>query len=101
MTTRTEEKKIRARQVLQAAMKVAKRRGIDRMQQSEVAHEAGVAHGSIQNYFQSMDKLRDQVVTRALAEFDVQILAQLIAHPKYKRRLSNAHRAEVSTYLLR
>lgn len=73
----------RNRRVLEAAVSLASERGYQKITRSEVADRAGVATGSVNNAYETMDGLRDAVMAAAVERGLLAIVAQGLAasHP--------------------
>lgn len=73
----------RNRSVLEAAVEMADVHGYAKMTRQQIAERAGVAVGSVNNAYGTMDALRDAVVAHAVANSIVAIVAQALAdrHP--------------------
>lgn len=73
----------RNRAVLDAALKLAATRGYRNLTRQQVADEAQVAVGSVNNAFGTMDGLRDAVMAAAVDRSLAAIIAQGLAdrHP--------------------
>lgn len=73
----------RNRAVLDAALRLAGSRGYRNITRQQVADEAGVAVGSVNNAFGTMDGLRDAVMAAAVDRSLAAIVAQGLAdrHP--------------------
>lgn len=73
----------RNRAVLNAAVAVAESLGFAAFTRSDVAAQAGVATGSVNNAFGTMDGLRDAVMAEAIAREMLPLVAQGVAarHP--------------------
>lgn len=73
----------RNRRILEAAAQLAAERGYTNITRAEVAERAGVADGSVNNAFGTMDGLRDAVMQKAVADHHAGIVAQGLAarHP--------------------
>jgi AcrR family transcriptional regulator len=73
----------RNRAVLDAALRLAALRGYRNITRQQVADEAQVAVGSVNNAFGTMDGLRDAVMAAAVAGERYEIIAQGLAdrHP--------------------
>lgn len=73
----------RNRRILEAAAELAAERGYTTMTRADIAQRAGVADGSVNNAFGTMDGLRDAVMQRAVDTSDAEIVAQGLAarHP--------------------
>lgn len=73
----------RNRAVLNAAVKLAQSRGYRTITRQQVADEAQVAVGSVNNAFGTMDGLRDAVMAAAVEQGVAAIVAQGLAdrHP--------------------
>lgn len=66
----------RNRAVLDAALRLALLRGYRNITRQQVADEAGVAVGSVNNAFGTMDGLRDAVMAAAVHRGDLPVIAQ-------------------------
>ncbi len=66
-------------QILDAAMRLAKRKGFAAVTRDAVAPEAGVATGTVSYHWGETKKLRTAVVARAIAEGNVPIIAGALA----------------------
>ena len=66
----------RNRAVLDAALRLAERRGYRAITRQQVAEEAGVAVGSVNNAYGTMDGLRDAVISAAVARHVFKVVAQ-------------------------
>lgn len=73
----------RNRAVLDAAVACAQLHGYRNITRSQVAQRAGVAVGSVNNAYGTMDGLRDAVMAEAVANGPISIVAQGLAdkHP--------------------
>lgn len=73
----------RNRAVLEAALVLAELRGYKSITRIDVAASAGVACGSVNNAFGTMDALRDAVVATAVERRMLPIIAQALVdrHP--------------------
>lgn len=73
----------RNRSVLEAALLLADEHGFDKITRQQVAEQAGVAVGSVNNAFGTMDALRDAVMATAVARGLAKIVGQGLAnkHP--------------------
>lgn len=73
----------RNRAVLNAAVEIAQERGYASLTRDGVADRAGVAAGSVNNAYGSMDALRDAVMAHAVDQRLVDIVGQGLAagHP--------------------
>lgn len=73
----------RNKRILEAAVSLAGERGYQHITRSDVATRAGVATGSVNNAYGTMDKLRDAVMETAVARGICAIVAQGLAagHP--------------------
>lgn len=73
----------RNRKVLDAAIAIAAARGYQTLTRDNVATEAGVAAGSVNGAFGTMDALRDAVMAQAVEQGIVEIVGQGLAlgHP--------------------
>jgi len=94
MTTRTDLSSERPRQILEAALKVFARDGLN-APMSHVADEAGVSKGTLYLYFDSKDQLIESLM---LAMFDADLLSlqAIVAdteRPVIDRLLDYAHQA--------
>lgn len=63
--------------LLQAAMRVFARKGLDRARMSEVAQEMGVAHGSLYNYVESKEALFYLLVDQGVRDAPVETPEEL------------------------
>lgn len=73
----------RERKILEAAIEEAKRVGCRNFTRREIAARAGVADGSVNHAFGTLDALRDAVMRAAVAREIVSIIRQGLAdgHP--------------------
>jgi AcrR family transcriptional regulator len=73
----------RNRKILDAAVELAGERGYRRVTRSDVADRAGVATGSVNNAYGTMDGLRDAIMSAAVTRQLAAIVAQGLAdgHP--------------------
>lgn len=73
----------RNRRILEAALSLAGERGYRRVTRSDVADRAGVATGSVNNAYGTMDGLRDEIMRVAVERNLAAIVAQGLAdsHP--------------------
>lgn len=73
----------RNRKVLEAAISLAGEVGYSKLTRDEIAERAGVAAGSVNNAFGTMDELRDAVMAEAVGRGLLAIVAQGLAasHP--------------------
>lgn len=73
----------RNRSVLEAAVALASERGFRNYSRSDVARRAGVADGSVNNAYGTMDGLHDAVMTQAVERGLLPIVATGLAlqHP--------------------
>jgi len=73
----------RNRRILAAAGRLAKRHGFRSFSRDQVAAEAGVSAGSVNNAYGTMDGLHDAVMAQAVEQRDGDIVAQGLAlrHP--------------------
>jgi len=73
----------RNRRILEAAAALSAERGYTNITRAEVAARAGVADGSVNNAFGTMDGLRDAVMAHAVEKHHAGIVAQGLAarHP--------------------
>lgn len=73
----------RRRRLLEAAATVAVERGFLTMRRRDVAAKAGVATGSVNHEFETMDGLRDALLRHAIENENLPIIAQGLAcgHP--------------------
>lgn len=78
----------RKEHVLQVGCLLMGRLGIDRVAQNTLAEEAGVAHGSIQNYFGTYDRFKEAVVRYACETDYTRILVQAVGHPVLSLQMS-------------
>lgn len=74
-------------QILEAAVKVFEERGYSDATVDSVAAEAGVAKGSVYNYFSSKQDLYTAVFTKSMANEENQILGQFERAPSPVHRL--------------
>lgn len=91
----TEEKlnpKLRKRKVLEAAVELSRIFGVDHITRDAVAKKAGVGHGTVTLYYNTMTQLKRAVARQAISESDPEILSQLLVHPLYRKKLSQAHK---------
>lgn len=65
--------------ILQTAYKMAQRDGFAAITRDGVAAEAGVAMGSVNHHYGTMQVLRDAVMQRAVEEEQLELIAQGIA----------------------
>lgn len=73
----------RNRSVLEAALALASERGFRKYSRSDVAKRAGVADGSVNNAYGTMDGLHDAVMGEAVTRGLLSLVAQGLAlqHP--------------------
>jgi AcrR family transcriptional regulator len=73
----------RNRRVLEAALEIAKERGYASLTRDGIAERAGVASGSVNNAYGTMEKLRDAVMAEAVRRELTAIVAAGLAvgHP--------------------
>lgn len=73
----------RNRRILDAALSLATERGYRRVTRSDVAARAGVATGSVNNAYGTMEKLRDEIMRVAVERGLAVIVGQGLAdsHP--------------------
>jgi AcrR family transcriptional regulator len=69
----------RRAKIMRAAVSEASRSGYRNMTRGDIAQAAGVAHGSINHEFGTMDALRDAVMHHAVAACRLDIVAQGLA----------------------
>jgi AcrR family transcriptional regulator len=83
-TVRREPKQARARQtveaVLEAAVRILKREGIDALTTNRIAEVAGVSIGSLYQYFPHKESIFEALHRRHIEEIDRLIHAQLTRH---------------------
>lgn len=72
--------KVRKKQILEAAIRVAEKKGYAQMRQADIAEEAGVSHGLITNYFNTLRQLRRTVMRHAIKTGNHKVIAQGIAN---------------------
>lgn len=75
MSTR-EQPEIRKEQILLAALKTAKKHGLNGCTRRRVAAAAGVSEGLVSHYFRTMDALRGHVVAEAVRLEVVPVVAE-------------------------
>jgi AcrR family transcriptional regulator len=69
----------RNRRILEAALALASERGYERITRSDVAERAGVADGSVNNAYGTMEGLRDAVMEAAVTRGIVAVVGQGLA----------------------
>lgn len=85
MTTKTEPAfermtpDARTKQILAAATKLSRRQGYRKITRDGVAAEAGTSQGLVNRYFGDIEGLRNAVMTQAVRDADVKLVAQGIA----------------------
>jgi len=82
MRITAEEMERRKEHVLKVACEMFTEDGIDRVAQNDVADRAGVAHGTIQNYFGTYEGLKQQAVRYTCEKRRSPLLGQVAGHPK-------------------
>lgn len=70
---------LRRENILDTAVAVAERDGVDRLTRREVAHAAGISEALVTRYFPRMDTLRDEIMAQAVRHENLIILAQGLA----------------------
>lgn len=71
--------KERREQIMIAAIKVAEKKGYDRIERKDVANAANCAEGLINNYYGTMNQLKRDVMRRAVKDGNLIIIAQGLA----------------------
>tara|TARA_R110000851_G_scaffold9579_3_gene35565 strand:- start:8334 stop:8642 length:309 start_codon:yes stop_codon:yes gene_type:complete len=91
----------RKKEILRAAIRVAKAKGYMLMSRDEIALEANCANGSVNRYFGSMEVLRNAVMIKAVADYNLVIIGQGLAmrHP-VARKASRQIKETVATRLI-
>jgi DNA-binding transcriptional regulator YbjK len=86
--------------ILAKAVEIAKVFGINRLTRRTVAHASACAVGTVNYHFETMDALRNEVVSYAVANEVVEVIAQAraIRHPGV-RRLSPALKERVAAHV--
>jgi AcrR family transcriptional regulator len=74
------EPKVRAQQILTAAMKLSERVGYLRITREAVAIEAGCAEGLVSHYFGTMKLLHRAIIGAAIDQENINIIAQALVH---------------------
>lgn len=85
--------------ILQAAVKLAPRRGLYAMTRRDVAKAAGCGNGTINYHFESMESLREAVMSHAIENECLPLLALYVMVPKISRRLSPALKERVAAHI--
>ena len=88
MRVTTEEMSRRKEHLLKVGALMMGRHGIDRVSQNDLAAEAGVAHGNIQNYLGTYEGMKAAVVEYCRYEQYPQVLVQAVGHPVFKHQLA-------------
>lgn len=70
---------VRREQIVEAALRVAKRDGYDRMTRADIAKAAGCSAASVQYHFGTMEQVRRHVMRAALRVPVLEVLAQGLA----------------------
>lgn len=65
--------------ILDVAYSMALSDGFNNLTRDGVAVQAGVAQGTVNHHFKTMDALRNDIVTRAIEQRELSILAQALA----------------------
>lgn len=68
----------RKQQILDAAIKLAKQVGYHSITRDGVAQELGISHGLINNYFNTIEQLKKEVIKKAIEEQILEIIAQAL-----------------------
>lgn len=70
--------------ILDAAMCLARTRGVANIRRDKIAEVCGIATGTVTYHYNAMDKLRDAVFARAIERKDYIIIAQglTMRHPR-------------------
>jgi len=92
--------KTRRRIILEAAIKVCRETGLHGITRNQIAQVANVGDGTVNLHFNTMPKLRDAVMRHAVRIQDPAILAEMLVHPKHKKKLSDANKKLAIDYLL-
>ena len=71
--------KIRRQQILDAALKLAEKRGFDRLTRETIATAAGTSVGLVSHYFTSMASMRKAVMKEAVSRESLDVIAHGIA----------------------
>lgn len=71
--------KIRAQQILDAALRVATREGYHKMTREKIALEAGTVAGNVSRYYSTMPQLRRAVVRAAISKRVLPVIASALA----------------------
>jgi AcrR family transcriptional regulator len=70
---------VRSGQILDAAVKLARRVGWRKLTRDNIAKAANVSTGLVSNYFGSMDNMRDEVMKVAVRDSILPVIAQGVA----------------------
>jgi len=92
MRVTAEERDRRKDHVLAVATKMFEVGGLDLVTQNQVANQANVAHGCIQNYFGTINGLRAAAVRHASETKNGAVLVQAACHPDYGKLLTDYDR---------
>jgi AcrR family transcriptional regulator len=91
----------RREELLEAAMELARAGSYQKVTQKAVAEKVGCANGLVHRYFNTMTQLRRAIISAAIAQQDLPLLAQGLAHkePKALAAPLELREAAVSTLI--
>lgn len=89
--------------ILASAVALARAGGLMRFTRAEVAADAGCSEANVSYHYGTVEKLRTAVVEFALANADVEVLAQARAlrHPALHGRMTAALKERVANHITR
>ena len=88
----------RKRQILESAARLFSSRRFDEVQMDDIAHEAGVAKGTLYNYFQAKEELYFAVVFEGLSKLNERLQAKAGRQVDPEQRLRETMYAIVSFF---
>ena len=85
--TRYDDTSIRETQILDAAVKLSEKHGYSNVTREQVANAAGCSVGLVSRHMGTMENLRRSIVSAAISQENLIILAQALVnnHPKALR----------------
>ena len=76
-------------QVIEAALRIARRHGAQGLVRDRIAEEAGIASSLLHRYFGGMDVLREMVIQIAFDRLDTDVLYKSLSIEDFKRLNKN------------
>lgn len=82
---RREQPSVRRAEVIEAALKLARKVGAQGLVRDKIAEEAGICSSLLHRYFSSMDSVREIVIRTAFEREDTEVLYKSLSIEDFKR----------------